>query len=204
MINFRKKFTYLIPLVLLSLALTACLPKKSTSTTSTSDSATQTIPDNWTTYKNTLHNFSFKHPSDWNIEVITDTANFTSVIIKKDDTTQEDLEMYTEMITPQYSINVTVNQNKKSLSSKDFYLDNFSESSRAKATQDIEEITIAGLPAIKYPEGAAPSSGPSTGILITKGNKAFRLIYSALAYKETHLKFMPEFETLLSSFIFTN
>jgi len=58
---------------------------------------------------------------------------------------------------------------------------------------------VAGRSAIKYPEGTTPASGPSTMVLVAAKDKIYSFSYSALAKKETHEKFLDQFNLLLTT-----
>jgi len=154
----------------------------------------------WHLYENRLHNLSFQYPIGWQLEEIADEPQFLSVVLKKEDISQERVSVSDgEKIMPVYSINIRVNKNSKKLSVKNYYLSQFATSSRAQAEKKIEELTVAGRPAIKYLEGSAPASGPSTIVLVATEDKIYSFSYSALAKKETHEKFLDQFNLLLTT-----
>lgn len=160
----------------------------------------KTRPTEELIYKNQQHHLSFRYPSDWQLEEIADEPQFLSLILKKEDEGQEKvLVPGGEKAVPVYSISVRVNNNPQQLSAMDYYLNQFASGSRAQAEEKIEKLTLSGRPAIKYLEGAAPASGPSTMVLVAKGDKIYSFSYSALAQKETHEKFLDQFNLLLAT-----
>jgi len=68
----------------------------------------------WYLYENRLHNLSFQYPIDWQLEEIADESQFLTVVLKKEDISQEEISVSDgEKITPVYSINIRVNKNSK-------------------------------------------------------------------------------------------
>ena len=196
-----KKIFIIITSFLLILTLTGCLPKKETREPSSSPKAT--IPSDWKSYENEKHEFSFQYPPGWSFDVIRDDADMLSIGLSKEDQEQEKVMVYEEM-TPLYQINVMVSHNQENLTAKQVRLKQFSESSRAQEEQKLQAVSYGGADGIKFPEGAAPSSGPSTVVSLAKNSKLYNFTYLAMAHKETHEKFIPDFNTLLSSIKFLN
>ena len=177
--------------------LTACIPQKET-TKLPSIEQELTIPSDWETYENQEHRFSFQYPSDWSFNVIRDDTEMLSLGLSKEDQEQEKVMIYEEM-TPLYQISVMVSHNPQNLTAKEARLKQFGESSRAQEEQKLQTVSYGGVDGIKYPEGAAPASGSSTAVLLAKNNRLYNFTYSAIAHKETHEKFMGEFEQILST-----
>lgn len=177
--------------------LTACVPQKETAKPSSIEQES-IIPSDWKSYENEKHQFGFQHPSDWRFNVIRDDADMLSIGLSKEDQEQEKVMVYEEM-TPLYQISVMVSYNPQNLTPKEARLKQFTESSRAQEEQKLQIVSYDGVDGIKYSEGAAPASGPSTAVLLAKNNKLYNFTYSAIAHKETHEKFMGEFEQILST-----
>jgi len=185
-----------------SVFLTACVPKKET-VKSPPVEQESTIPSDWKSYENKENKFSFQYPGDWIFNVIRDDVDMLSIGLNKEDQEQGKVMVYEEMM-PLYQINVMVSPNSKNLTARQSRLNQFSESSRAQEEENLQTVNYDGVDGIKFPEGAAPSSGPSIVVLLTKNNKFYNFTYSAMAHKETHEKFISDFNTLLSSIKFLN
>ena len=182
--------------------LTACIPPKQTAKPS-SIKQESTIPSGWKSYENKESKLSFQYPQDWDFNVIRDDAEMLSIGLSKEDQEQEKVMVYEEM-TPLYQINVMVSPNPENLSAKESRLKQFGESSRAQEEQKLQQVSYDGVDGVKFPEGAAPSSGPSTVVLLAKNNRLYNFTYSAMAHQDTHEKFISDFNTLLSSIKFLN
>ncbi|MBD3279734.1 MAG: hypothetical protein GF390_03415 [Candidatus Pacebacteria bacterium] len=153
----------------------------------------------WSSYQVPHSQLMFKHPQDWEREVVSPNQNFVSVYLKKDDLSQEPIVIYQEEMPANYSINIVVQQNKKKLTAKEHYLAGFTESARDQAAAELTEVTLAGLKGVKYQEGAAPASGKATVVLLADQDHFYRFTYSAMATQATHTKFLPVFEQLLET-----
>lgn len=206
---FMKKPISLTLILLATFTLSACQKQGITEKISQSVSKTKkalpkkdTHPD-WQILENKNHKFSFKYPQSWKLSVNADREDLYSFSLSKKDISQENIIVYEEEMVPSYSISIMVNKNSKNLSAREYYLNQFGVSSKESAEEKIEEITIAGVKAIKHPEGAAPASGPATGILLARNQKIYSFVYSALAYKETHEKFLQEFMEILETLEFS-
>jgi len=160
------------------------------------------IPSSWENYSNNKYQFSFAYPPDWELEIALDRPDFFKIVLKKEDPSQEKITLYREKTTPYYKIEIDVEDNPNNLSAKEKRLSAFSPSARKEEEEKIKEITVAGLRGIRFLEGAAPSSGPATMVLLSRNNKFYRFTYSALANKENQPKFINSFNLLLSSFKF--
>jgi len=198
---FLTTFVIFLSLVIL----TGCLPSKTTTDQSSTKKDSQptsekeTIPTNWETYENQSQQFSFQYSPSWQLNVISDQIKFFSASLKKEDFTQGKIVVYQEEMTPSYQISIMVKDNAKGLSAKETYLNNFSASSREKAAETLKETIVAGLAAIEYVEGVGGGSGPGTAISVNTNNKIYTFTYMATATKETHEKFLAEFEQILST-----
>lgn len=162
----------------------------------------QTASSNWQTYESSLTAISFKYPNDWELSFITEEADIFRADLHKEDKEQGKIEVYTEEIYPSYSINISKEDNEEYLTAKEHYLNMFGKNSRQKAESELQEAEYGGLPGIKYPEAVAPSSGRGYGVLLfdKKTGSLYRFVYSALATKETHEKYLPIFEQFLNTF----
>ena len=58
----------------------------------------------------------------------------------------------------------------------------------------MKNINVNGEAGVVYVEGAAPASGSSTGVLLTKYDRFYRFVYSALVTQITHEKYMDVFD----------
>ena len=190
-----KKIYILTAVFLTAIFLTACIPKKETAETPAIEQES-VIPSDWKSYKNEKHQLSFQYPPNWSFNVIRDDAEMLSIGLSKEDKEQEKVMFYEEMM-PLYQINVMVSSNTKNLTAKESRLNQFIESSRAQEEEKLEAVNYGRADGVKFPEGAAPSSGLSTVVLLAKNNKLYNFTYSALTHKETHEKFMAEFEKIL-------
>lgn len=157
----------------------------------------------WRVFENKKHQFSFKYPASWELSVNADREDLYSLSLGKKDALQEKIMVYIEEMVPSYAINISVENNPEKLSAEESYLDMFGESSKEKAKEGIEEVAFGGAKGIKYPEVSMPSSGPATGILLAHKQKLYRFVYSALAHKETHEKFLSEFMEILETLEFS-
>jgi hypothetical protein len=161
----------------------------------------------WKIYKNEDFEIQLKYPSDWELRIVEKSwaDKLFGIFLNKKDLAQEPVTLpgdTTEKAS--YSISFVVMSNPQNYSAKDFYLNQFSLNSRSTAEKEIELIGIGDLDGIRYLEGAAPSSGAVTVILVARGNKTYRFEYSAMAHPETHEKFISVFDQVLSTFEFTN
>jgi len=157
------------------------------------------IPDNWKTYTNSVNKLEFSYPGNWSFEVARDDPQMLSVIVRLEDESQEKMNVYGEMMTPFYDIGIMVNPNPEGLSARQWYLNQFGEGSKGTAAEKIETLTVGGVEAIKYAEPTAPASGPSTAILVGFNGRMYSFVYSAVAYKETHEKYLADFDLILDS-----
>ena len=157
----------------------------------------------WRVYRNDEFNFQFSYPSEWDFKLGTGQLFLFRAFLTKEDRSQQPVEIPGDIaITPYYQISIIVEDNPKNLSAKDFYLKDFAPEVRDEIGEKLEKVNIAGEDAIKYQQGAAPSSGLVTTVLISHKGKVYQLDYGAMAYKETHEKYMSVFNQILSSFQF--
>lgn len=157
------------------------------------------------TYRNEDFNFQFNYPSEWDFKLSTEQAFLFRVLLKKEDYSQRPIEMPGgTKVAPYYQILISIQDNPKNLSAKDFYLDVFSPESRDDIEKKLEEINVAGEKAIRYQEVIAPSSGLATTVSISHNGRIYNLSYGAMAYEATHEKYLPIFNKVLSSFKFTD
>jgi len=146
-----------------------------------------------------LHDLQFKCPPGWELEEIVNTKGNLSLKLSWEDSSQETVEIYGEERVPVYEINVVVAPNPKELEARGLHLGNFAPSSRALEETQLEAMSVGGQSGIVYKEGTAPASGPSVGVLVTKGERAYRFVYSAMATQETHNKYKGVFDQLLQT-----
>jgi len=197
----------LILILILTLTFAGCQPqvaqkvKESVSKVTQKETEKDPYAD-WQIFENQKHKFSFKYPAGWELSENVDRPDLYTLTLSRKDISQEKVMVYTEEMDAAYSINISVEPNTKGFSAEESYLDMFGESSKAKAKEGIEEVTFGGVTGIKYPEFAAPSSGPATGILIAHNEKLYRFVYGALAHQETHEKYLPEFMDILKTLKF--
>lgn len=175
------------------------LPKTKESSNWINDKQTKVIPGNWKQYQNNKHSLSFSYPPDWIFKVITDSDTFLSINLTKEDGDQEKVQVYEEAMTPSYNISITAEANNKGLTARDYYLQNFVLSAQKAAEEQLTNVTVSGIEGIEYSEGAAPSSGPATAVLVSKNDKVYRFTYSAMAFPESHQKYLETFRNLLQS-----
>lgn len=199
-------------LILVGALLTSCLPKKE-EIQPESDGLTQVPVEEetnstgllrvgWKTYKSEKFGFEVKYPPDWNFSE-NDFQDFMTLSWEKKDGEQKfEEEPLPGMSEATYWISLSARDNPKGLSAKENYLQSFSGKARVEAEKKIELVSVAGREGIKYSEGAAPASGPSTIVVVTHKNKSYQFSYGALATKETHEKFRDVFEGIISSFKF--
>ena len=181
----KKLLTFSL-LLILSISLTGCLKK---------DAPKADVYKDWKTYTNATLGISFKYPADWVLNEINDTT----IGLSFQDTSQEQIEVYTEMMTPSYSMNISVENNEDGVSAKESILSMYMESSRAEAEKGMDSVEHAGLEGTTYDEMVAPSSGKGYGILLSDGEKLYRFVYAALATKETHEKYLDVLDGVLST-----
>jgi len=183
-----KKLLILSLLLPVSILLTGCIKKSG-------DEIGPKAYSDWKIYTNSSLGISFKYPVDWELNEI----NATTIGLSFEDTSQEEIEVYTEKMTPFYSININVGNNIDGVSAKEEMLSMYTESSRGEAEKGMDDTTYAGLKGTTYDEFVAPSSGKGYGVLLTDGKKFYRFVYSALATKETHEKYLDVLEGVLAT-----
>ncbi len=195
-------------LVLVGVLLTSCLPKRGEVQPKTEEEALMQTPSEdelvgWKRYKNKKLGFEVQYPKEgWGFSE-NDFDDFLSLSLENKDFTQKfEEEPLPGMSEARYWITLTVRDNPENLSAKEVYLKNFSGKGKAAAEAKLKTVTVAGREGIKYTEGAAPASGPSTIVVVTHGGRSYQFSYGALATKETHEKFMDVFEGIISSFKF--
>jgi len=193
-------------LILVGSLLTSCLPKKEEiQSESKQDPVSTGAPietTRWKQYKNEKFGFEVKYPTDWNFSE-NDFQDFLTLSWEDKDFTQKfEEEPLPGMSEATYWISLSARDNPKGLSAKENYLQSFSGKARVEAEKKIELVSVAGREGIKYTEGAAPASGPSTIVAVTHKDKSYQFSYGALATKETHEKFRDVFEGIISSFKF--
>jgi len=158
------------------------------------------VPEGWETYTNSNYKIELSYPGgDWVFTVAKDGSDMLALVIRLEDTSQEKMNVYGDMMTPFYDIGVTAYPNPEGLSAKNWYLDQFGESSKASAEAKIEISTVGGVAAIKYAEPTAPASGPSTAYLVAYDDWMYSFVYSAVAHQDTHEKYLADFEKILDS-----
>ena len=103
----------------------------------------------WKTYIDTNNTFSFRYPADWILN------EDKEISLKKSDPSQEKVLLPGEKKEEaSYQITLSIENNPKELSAKDFYLANFAPENKAQAKSKLQELDIAGQKAILYDEGA--------------------------------------------------
>jgi hypothetical protein len=146
---------------------------------------TASIPTNWKTYDNQKAGISFQYPSDWILT--TGESNHEVIILTKKDDTQAKVMLPGDIQdTATYRIDISLPPN-----------------SDISIPSQSQPVTVGGKLGVKFIEGAAPSSGPSTVVLVGTDSK-YEFIYSALAQVNTHTKYLNTFDQILSTFKFTN
>ena len=161
--------------------------------------------EDWETYINTNYQLEFRHPADWSFEVVVDNENMLSVVMRKVDLGQSSVDVMGEMMDPFYDINITVMKNDKDLPVKEYYLNQFMEGdSRDYAREKAEEIMVGSEEGIMYEEGVAPASGPATAVMAVYNGRIYTFVYSAVAAKDTHEKYLDVYNRILSSVEFLN
>lgn len=156
------------------------------------------LPESWKTFRNTNYQFEFRYPADWSFEK-TDNPNMLTVIIRKEDLKQEKMVVYGEEMTPFYEIAVYAEKSPENLSAREYYLNMFGESSKQKALEDMEEVTVGDSSGVKYLEPMAPASDSATAVIVAKGGSIYRFVYSVLAPEGMYDKYLTDFELLLQS-----
>lgn len=158
------------------------------------------IPVTWENYSNTQHGINFSYPDDWNFKVIADNNDFLSTRINKEDTSQEKIDVYGELMYPTYDIFITVEKNPDNLSAKDFYIGNFTPSARKSALEKITEESINGIPVVRYQEGMAKAATQAArAALLTKGNKAYRVVFQPMVDPSMSNKYDDVYQKVLFS-----
>ncbi len=159
----------------------------------------------WKVYRNDNFGFQLSYPPEWDLKLGAGQAFLFQAFLKKEDGSQRPVEMPGgTTITPYYQILVSIQNNPKNLSAKDFYLKDFTPEARKDAERGLEEINVAGEKAIKYQEAVGPSSGLATTVSVSHDSKIYQLSYGAIAHKATHEKYLTIFNTILSTFKFIN
>ena len=151
------------------------------------------IPKDWLAYDTAT--VKLMYPPDWELRKLAGKSANSNFSLEKKDTTQPKIQVYTEEMAATYWISFSLEDNPEEMSAKDYYFGQFA----GLKEFDIVEVEYGGISGVKYPEGTAPASGPSTMVLLAKGTKFYRFTYAALATKETHEKFLSTFETMLST-----
>lgn len=155
----------------------------------------------WEEYTNDELGISFKYPSDWEFSINTQREGFFSCNLHLDDTSQPKIEIYTEEMTPSYSIGITVEDNKKGMSAREYHLDMFGDSSKKREEERISNVSYSGVDGIEYLEAMAPSSGSGYGVLLSDGDRLYRFVHSALATKDTHEKYLSTYKDILDTVV---
>jgi hypothetical protein len=180
-------FFIFLSLVLVMVSLGGCLPVKKEGGLEKKSAEEETqIPSGWQEYQDEERKLAFAYPPDWQFSVFTDQPKMFGISVKKDD--------------PYYSINITVQDNPQGLSAKEERLSQFmAGTSRETEAAKLLEIMVDGQKAVRYAEGAAPASGPSTVVSVAYAGKIYRFTYSAMATQETHEKFLDVFDQLMQT-----
>lgn len=142
-------------------------------------------------YINNNQKFSFKYPKDWELKKTKDESTGLNLYLQKIDEDEG-----------QYDIYVTVFPNHKKLSAQELYLDNFVESTREGAKKDLKKVEFGGLSGVEYQEGLAPANYSATAVLLTKGDKVFRFIYTPTTDENSVNKYLNNFFSILQSLKF--
>jgi len=165
----------------------------------------------WETYNNETYGYSLRYPDGWE-DSLTESAGmiylsiFGLVFTDKSQgkvTLPGEIEDYAK-----YLISVTVSDNSTGATTvkdiKEEYLSKFSAESRSAAADQLQEVVVGGISGVRYYVGSAPSSGVTLVVRLAKGAYIYEISYGAIAHLDTHNNYLPGFETLLSTFKFTD
>lgn len=196
----KKKIFLVFPLfVLIVGALIFVSQTKKKSSSETEKMPEKKVPADWQTYKNDKYKFNLQYPADWDFEITFDRENLFSISIVKKDTDQEKILVYEEEMIPSYNMMVRVEPNSDNISAKEKRLSYFGAKSREQEEKNLKDFTVGGIKGIRFFEGAAPASGLVTMVLVAHNDKFYQFSYGALAHKQTHEKFLKDFDLLLST-----
>lgn len=153
------------------------------------------------------HKFSFKHSAGWLFVPEIDKATLFTGGLEQEDPAQEDFmdEIQGTPFTVVYNINMRVEDNKDNLSAREKELSRYLSSGRADIDKTLVDVEFAGVKGIKVKNDATQvnTSGPMTVYLFAPGNgKFYSFSYGASAHKNTHQKYLAEFEEILSTLEF--
>ncbi|HUV46498.1 MAG TPA: PsbP-related protein, partial [Candidatus Bathyarchaeia archaeon] len=156
----------------------------------------------WDTYKNKDRGFNFRYPTDWLFSIIFDTPEMFAIELRKEDFTQEKVLVYEAEMTPSYQIGISIENNPDGLTAKEYRLKQFGEGSRKEEEANLKEVEEDGVKGVRFSEGAAPSSGLATMVIFSHKDKFYKFTYMAMAYQETHEKYLEVFDKILNSLEF--
>lgn len=142
---------------------------------------------NWKVYKNNNYVFEIKYPEGWVIK--TDNMPYGYVSFEKNNLLQDKAN---------YLISVSVSDNLKSISLRDFVLQG-----GGILEKDLSHTEVAGQQAVKFEVADGYRSGPDVVTVIAYGGKFYTLNYNGFAHPETHYKFIDAYNQMLSTFKFT-
>jgi len=143
--------------------------------------------EDWEVFRNHEFNYEIKHPHDWELKV--NFENFAHITLRKEDATQSKILMpglVDEYINANYTIRIDV--------------DNYNHAPDGEHGT----IIIDGIDARQWSEPAAPSSGDAVITELSKDSRFYSLTYTAMAYPETHNKYIDIYNQILSTFKFIN
>jgi len=159
------------------------------------------------TFSQPNHKFSFKHPEGWLFVPEIDKATLFTGSLEQEDPSQEDFidEIRGTPFTVVYNINMRVEDNKENLSAREKELSRYLSSGRAEIDKTLVDVEFGGVKGIKVKNDVTQvnTSGPVMQYLFAPGNgKFYGFTYVASAHKDTHQKFLAEFEEILSTLEF--
>lgn len=201
----KTKKYFLLGLLTFGLSLSACTPKTQLNTTNQNENSTVAHAD-WQELSFEKQKFSLHYPSNWNFKPEIERDNLlTGSLVLTDETQEKTKNLVTnEMFTPEYMINIRVEDNPDNLSASDFAVKQYLPQSRDKMKAKLTETKIAGqIATIDSGPTTPPGSGPYTEFIFApKNNKAYYFTYWPAAHEETTDKYLEEFKKVLATLKF--
>jgi len=154
------------------------------------------------------YGFTLEYPEGWRWNEEVKRPEILAGALEKDDETQEKVkdEIRGDTFTASYDLVIKVEAGLGNLSARDQVLKRYLQASRPEIEKTLEDVTIAGVEAVKINTDAVQvnSSGPVVEYRIAPGNgRVYTFMYMGWAHSETHEKYLDEFYEILETLKFT-